>query len=157
MVPYKKDQGRMARMATFWSLAILAFWGSYALHNQLRIVFGGVLGRAFGADETGRGGLVIPVLAIQVSAAFLIALLVFGGAMFLIFRWTESPKIADLLIETEQELKKVTWPTWREVRDSSAVVILCVTVLLVFLATSDVVLARVSDYLLFGKPLIGKG
>jgi transcription antitermination factor NusG len=46
-------------------------------------------------------------------------------------------------------------PTWREVRDSSAVVILVVLILLVFLATSDIVLARVSDFLLFGRSLFG--
>lgn len=144
----------MARMAVFWSLAILIYWGAHSLHAQLGLL-SDKLGNALGSDENGAGGIIIPVLAIRFSWAFIIACVFFCGAIYALYRWTETPKTADLLIETEQELKKVTWPTWREVRDSSAVVILVVLVLLVFLATSDIVLARISDFLLFGRSLFG--
>ena len=33
------------------------------------------------------------------------------------------PKHADFLIETDEEMKKVTWPTWQELRGSTKVVV----------------------------------
>jgi preprotein translocase SecE subunit len=74
---------------------------------------------------------------------------VFLGVTFLAYRWLESPKIADLLIETEHELRKVTWPTGKEVLNSSIVVVVCVALLMVFLAGADWALARVLNPLLF--------
>ena len=53
------------------------------------------------------------------------------------------------MIDTELELRKVTWPTMQEVINSSIVVIVCVVVLMVFLAGSDLVLGRIAKALLF--------
>ena len=36
---YKKDQGRMARMAAFWTLAILFFYGTTSLNTELSVRF----------------------------------------------------------------------------------------------------------------------
>jgi preprotein translocase subunit SecE len=139
---YKKDQGRMARMAVFWSLLLLLFWGSRALEVQLSSLWE--------LMRTPLGGVVIPVMSIELSPAFLTATLVFAAGSFLIYRWLETPKIADLLIETEIELRKVTWPTGKEVFNSSVVVVVCVLVLMAFLTGTDLVLARVTKFLLFG-------
>jgi preprotein translocase SecE subunit len=65
---------------------------------------------------------------------------VFTGAMILLYRWTESPKIADSLIDTENELRKVTWPTLDEAIQSSVVVIVTVVVLMMILAGADFIL-----------------
>ena len=40
-----------------------------------------------------------------------------------------APRAANLLIETEIEMRKVTWPTWREVAGATAVVIVVVLIL----------------------------
>jgi len=68
----------------------------------------------------------------------------------LLFRWHQTPKLADLLIETESELQKVTWAKMPEVVNSSIVVIGFVLFLMAFLAGSDVILSRISDYILNG-------
>jgi preprotein translocase SecE subunit len=68
----------------------------------------------------------------------------------LIWRWLDKPKNADLLIDTESEMRKVTWPTFKDVVSSSLVVIFCVLFLLVFLAGADILIARVTKVLWFG-------
>jgi len=138
---YKKDQGRMARMAVFWCLAILIFWGCRSLNLQL--------GDWFPSLRRALGDMAIPVLGQELSPAFLIATAVFAIGIFVLWRWSETPKIADLMIETELELRKVTWPTMPEVVNSSIVVIVCVAVLMVFLAGSDYILGRIATRLLF--------
>ena len=131
----------MARMATFWSIAILIFWGCRSLSIQLGVW-----------SETLRqpiAGIRVPVLGIDVTPAFTVAALVFAAGIFVLYRWTESPKIADLLIETETELRKVTWPGVSEVINSSIVVIVCVAFLMGFMAGSDLILGRIAQMLLF--------
>lgn len=140
---YKKDQGRYARLAAFWILAVLLFYGSTSLHTTLSSIFDGKLANAI-------GGMVVPVFAIKLSPAFLISGAVFIVGVWLLYRWLESPKIADLLIETETELRKVTWPTTPEVVNSSIVVVVCVLFLMAYLAGADWLLARVTSHWLFG-------
>ncbi|MEM7517388.1 MAG: preprotein translocase subunit SecE, partial [Planctomycetota bacterium] len=64
--------------------------------------------------------------------------------------WQQSPKIAETLIDTESELKKVTWPTVPEAINASIVVLVTVLFLMAFLAGSDWILGRA-----FSKWLIG--
>jgi preprotein translocase SecE subunit len=145
MAGYKKDQGRMARMATFWSLAALIFYGCLSLRAELAGRFSGSLGSPLiEAFPT------IPVLGVQLTAAFLIVALLFAAAIWLLYRWVEKPRNADLLIETEAELRKVTWPTGKEVIGSSTVVILAVVFLMAFLAGADLLLARIARVIFGG-------
>jgi len=140
---YKKDQGRMARMAVFWSLAILVFYGCTSLHETLV----GNWDEALGTPLAGR----IPVLGLDVNGALLISVVVFAGALAFLYRWSEKPKNADLLIETETELRKVTWPTADEAVKSSVVVVLTVTFLMVFLAGADWAIGEWASRILTGK------
>ena len=145
MAGYKKDQGRMARMAAFWSLAVLIFYGCTSLRAELAGRWSQALGRPLVA-----GFPTLPVLGVQLTPAFLIAALLFSVSIWLLYRWVEKPRNADLLIETESELRKVTWPTVKEVAGSSTVVIISVLFLMAFLAGADVILARVAR-VIFGR------
>jgi len=131
---YKTDQGRMARMATFWSLAILIFYGCYTLRTELAGRYPNALG---GRLWTGAH---VPVLGVDVTGAFIVAVVVFAAGIFFLYRWTEKPKIADALIDTETELRKVTWPTLNEAINSSVVVIVTVLILMAILAGADRIL-----------------
>lgn len=135
MTSYKPEQGRMARMAAFWSCALLVLFGCTSLHT--------LLASNFEALEDPIGGLVLPIVGVRVSGAFLISTTVLVVGVFLIHRWQQRPKNADLLIETEAELKKVTWPSFEEVINSSLVVIALVLALMAFLAGVDWALGRV--------------
>lgn len=130
----------MARMAAFWTLAILIFYGASSLKDLLTQEFEGLSGTI--------GGLRIPILGMPLTPALLISALVLGLGLFLLYRWEETPKNADLLIETENELKRVTWPTLEEAINGSWTVILTVLFLMGFLFASDVVLGRIARFVL---------
>src|SRR5262245_59596887 len=118
---YKKDQGRLARMAAFWSTTALAFYGCWSLKDTLGAAWGGTLSAPLIASMKK-----VPILGLPFNAATLIAAAVFVAATIALYRWQHTPKVADLLIETEAELRKVTWPTLPEAFQSSLVVIVCV-------------------------------
>ncbi len=138
---YKKDQGRMARMAVFWFMAVLMLYGCLSLYRELvgrvEVLANNIAGR-------------IPVVGLDINGALLVTAAVFGCGLLLLYRYTERPRTADLLIETESELKKVTWPTVDEAFKSSIVVVLTVAFLMAFLAFSDALLGRVARVVLMG-------
>jgi preprotein translocase SecE subunit len=131
----------MARMAAFWSLAFLILFGCNFLYGLLR---------GIGGLKAPIGGFVIPVLGVELSGAFLISSILAIGALVLLYRWSQRPNVADLLIDTEAELKKVTWPSFQDVVNSSLVVVICVLVLMGFMALSDAMLARIFNRILIG-------
>lgn len=130
-------------MAVFWTVAVLLFYGCSSLRQTLA-----------GAAKSLREPMIasmpkMPVLGTPLTASLLISLVVFAIALFFAHRWLERPKYADLLIETEAELRKVTWPTGQEVFNSSVVVVVCVLILMAFLAGADWFLARLVSPVLF--------
>jgi len=141
MKAYKEEQGRLARMFAFWALTFMIFFGCTWLH--------GMLVRAE-SMRNALGGIRIPVVAVDVNVAFLISAVLFVAAMVWLLQWSKKPKVADLLIDTEAELRKVTWPTTQEVVNSSVVVIIFVVLLLGFLAGIDVLLKKVVVYIIYG-------
>ncbi|MDE0896509.1 MAG: preprotein translocase subunit SecE [Planctomycetota bacterium] len=138
---YKSEQGRMVRMGAFWTLALLFLYGCMAL-NQTLYTFVDSLKSDMGQ---------IPILGWSLTGAFVISTATFVIGFILLFRWHQTPKVADLLIETESELQKVTWAKMPEVINSSVVVIGFVLFLMAFLAGSDMVLSRIFDYILLGR------
>lgn len=142
---YKRDQGRLARLAVFWSFAILLFYGCVSLYRTLSPAFGGTLAQPFTQSLKS-----IPVIGLPLNPALLITAVVLGAAWYLLYRWQQTPKVADLLIETEAELRKVTWPTIPEAVNSSIVVIVCVIFLMGFLASADYFLGQWTTWILTG-------
>ena len=141
---YKKTQGRMVRMAAFWSLAVLIFYGCTSLRRELSSFFPDSLGAPI-------AGIRIPVLGMDLSPALLVAGLVLGVSIWLLHRFLDRPERADLLIETEAELKKVTWPTFDEAMHGSAVVIFCVLFLMFYLAGADWFIGNIARLILLGR------
>ena len=131
-------------MAAFWTLAVLLFYGSTSLNDGLSGYWPALAKPIFAGLPK------LPVLGVGLTPAFLVSLVSFAGGLFLLYRWLEQPKSAELLIETEHELRKITWPTMQEVVNSSLIVIFCVLFLMGFLAAADWFLARVTRVILFG-------
>ena len=144
MKAYKSDQGRHARMGAFWTLALLYLYGCMALKQTLFNFMEGLRPPLIDGFAT------FPILGWTLNGAFLISMVLFLGGFYLLWAWHQTPKVADLLIETESELQKVTWAKWDEVVNTSLVVIGFVLFLMAFLAGSDIVLARVFDRILNG-------
>jgi len=140
---YRPDQGRLARMAAYWTVVLLVLFGCSFLHA--------VLVGNFESTRDAIGGISIPIVGQDLTPAFVVSAIVFAIGMIVTYRWQQRPKMADLLIDTESELRKVTWPGPQEVINSSMVVVVCVVLIGFYLAFADWFLARVMRYLLFGE------
>jgi preprotein translocase SecE subunit len=143
LAAYKEDQGRHARMAAFWTVVFFLGFGCRFLHDILV---------RWPALREPLGELRIPVVGVDLTPAFLATMLLFLAGLLVVQRWQQTPKVADLLIETEAELKKVTWPKGQEVWNASLVVMISVVILGALLAVGDIFLARVMRALILGSP-----
>jgi preprotein translocase SecE subunit len=139
--PYKEDQGRHVRMGAFWTVVFFVGFGCRFLHDFM------IQWKSLAEPL---GGLRIPVVGVNLSPAFLISSLFFLAGVVLTKRWQQKPKVADMLIDTEAELKKVSWPKGQEVWNASMVVVVCVVLLAGFLMLSDWIVFRLMGRLIFG-------
>jgi len=130
-VAYRKDQGRYARMVAFWTITLLVAYGCLGgfiimLDRWLSVEFNITLIEQF------------PLFGI-LKVSTMIALAVLGVCAFITYRLLNRPKAADLLIDTEAEMRKVTWPSLPETWAGTLAVMLTVAVLFVFLTVVDYV------------------
>jgi preprotein translocase SecE subunit len=98
------------------------------------------------------GGVRLPVVGVDLTPAFVVSMLILGIGVIVVHRWLRRPRIADLLIETEAELLKVTWPKGSEVWNASMVVLVSVVLLGLYLAGVDIFLFRLMRALILGDP-----
>ena len=141
--PYKEDQGRHTRMAAFWGVIFFVGFGCSFLHDMLV---------RWPSLREPIGGIRIPVVGIDLTPAFLITAFLFCAGFLIVQRWQQTPKVADLLIDTEAELKKVSWPKGQDVWNASLVVLSSVIILGVMLALADIFISRVMRALILGSP-----
>ena len=112
---YKKGQGTAARGTAAVVLVLMAGWAA----RQMWFATEGW------------------ALAAQVIATGLVAFLFGGLPLYLVLF---HHQMADLLIETQQEMRKVAWSTRAEVIGSTIVVIVTVTLLSLFIYVTDRIL-----------------
>jgi preprotein translocase subunit SecE len=97
---YKRNQGRIARQATFAALATIFALGAWSLSE-------------FYQDKG-------PVFHYAVPLVFLLA------GLWASFRIVQMPSFADFLISVEGEMNKVSWPARGELFRASIVVMLVI-------------------------------
>lgn len=131
-------------MTVFWSMASLLFFGATWLHTELRIT------AEFFRRPLIDGFEKVPMLGVTPSLAFLIATAVLILGTIYIRRWMAKPATHETLVETENEMRKVTWPTLEEAINGSFVVIVAVLFLMAFLAGTDYLLTRITRRVLLG-------
>ena len=68
--------------------------------------------------------------------------------LFLLFRLVNHKKLTDLLVDTESEMRKVSWPTREDLVGSSQVVIVTVVLLAVFMLAADWILDWLMGWIL---------
>jgi len=142
-VSYRKNQGRYARMLAFWAVALLLVYGCFHGGGFIHL-----LDRWMGDANT---TIIDPFpLVGKLKVSTLIVLGGLGAALFFIHSVLNRPKVADLLIDTESEMQKVTWPTWNEVVQGTVAVTGMVIVLFVFLTGVDLLLAKLMHMLIVG-------
>lgn len=118
---YKRNQGRIARQATFAALAVLVALGCWSLSAY--------------SQEHGR--------VWQYYVPF--ALMAIG--LWASFRVVNIPAFADFLISVEGEMNKVSWPSRGELFRASVVVILVIFFLAFLLFAYDALLSFIMKFI----------
>jgi preprotein translocase SecE subunit len=141
--PYRAGQGIYARAAAAGSLIIGAVFACWRLYvYTITVVSEGSANPAF----TFVGLPVSYAVLVSVGAFVLLAavtfLFTFGpttGA-----RWLDSKThgLIDLLVDTESELSKVSWPTREDLTSSTAAVLVLIAFLSAFLFGVDLMIGK---------------
>lgn len=116
---YKPGQGKYTRLCTGFSVATIVGFGCYRLYQMLEA-----------ADVNLWPRTIVPVVIFVALAALTYWLL-------------NKPSVADFLIASEGELKKVNWSSRKEVAVSTLIVIIVVFAMAALLGVTDVVFSMV--------------
>jgi len=142
VILYKKGQGALVRWGSLLSILAMAVFGAVKLHNYLYIHTGWGSKALTTVTFPGKK---LPIYVALLPAA---AVVLLTGAVTVWY--LNRPKVADFLIETEGELKKVSWPPRNEFVGSSIVVILVISFLSLFLFGVDEDLSKAMKWLGIG-------
>ncbi len=127
---YKRNQGRIARQATFGAFALIVALGAWTLSKYL----GGII-----SDYPDMS------LTKQNVIRYAIPLALLGAGLWASFRSVQMPTFADFLISVEGEMNKVSWPSRQELFRASLVVILVIFIMAFILFAYDIVLKKALD------------
>jgi len=141
MVKYKADQGTYARTSSFLLLAALGAFGCHTLYYYLVSFRGDEINPGFLVKDLSGGP--VPVLSVAITPALLISAVVATAVLWLLLWFHNKPKVADMLIECETEMRKCTWPTFDETWKSSLVILGVMVFFTVVLAGMDWLLNEV--------------
>ena len=127
---YKKGQGTTARASAYLIGTLLIGFGAVRLFAAVNVPGQGVLT----SDLPVIGALTITkVVAFFIGAAGVL------GLHYVLNR----PKSVDLLIETEAEMRRVSWPTMKQVWNATLVVAFVTLLLAVTMSGLDLVIRQV--------------
>ncbi len=143
MEAYKSGQGSFARLSVNVAVLLALFLGAVELYSWIQ-----------DAKDTSLIPIQVfedlPLLGVPLSWKFLLCVGLFLGMYLLIRKWISKPSRVDALIETELELKKVSWPTGSEARTATWVVVLVTIILTLSLAFFDIALVTILSFF-FGE------
>jgi preprotein translocase SecE subunit len=135
MEEYKPGQGSMTRLAAWLVLILVLALGAVELYSWIqRKGDGAVLGLSWELFRT------LPFLGVPLSWKLLLCIVIFGGLLWFMRMYMTRATTVDMLIETELEMKKVSWPTFEESMNATWVVLLVTVTLTIALFFFDFVL-----------------
>jgi preprotein translocase SecE subunit len=129
-------------MIAFWALTLLAAYGCF--HSGGFIT---VLDNAMPDGSNPTLAEPFPLFG-TLKVSTLLAIALAGISALLIHRVLSRQRVAGALVDTEAEMKKVTWPSWGETWHGTIAVIAMVLVLFVFLTLVDYLLVSGAQYLM---------
>ncbi len=139
MEAYKSGQGSFIRLSVNVALVLVMFLGAMELYSWIQ--------------DTDDKSLIpiqvfqdLPLLGVPFSWKFLLCTGLGLGLWWLIHRAISKPARVDTLIETELELKKVSWPTGAEARNATWIVVLVTIILTASLAFFDIALVSIFKF-----------
>jgi preprotein translocase subunit SecE len=121
---YKRGQGKYTRLCSGFGVALIVGLGCLQLYKKLQ------------AWDLGLWTVTM------VPAGLFVVLGI------LIFWLVNKPSVADFMIASESEMKKVSWSTWKEIWVSTFIVIVLVILLAVFLGVTDLGFQMIFEKLL---------
>jgi preprotein translocase subunit SecE len=130
---YKEGQARLSRWIMVAIIIAMAGFGCYQLHYTF----------------TGKITEPIPHIGFILGGEFpitpakLISIGIFLVCLVGCFILYNHKKVVDFLVETETELRKVSWASKKEVISSSIVVIFTVLVLSFYIGLVDIVISKI--------------
>ena len=127
---YKKGQGTTARASAYGIGALLIGFGALRLFAAVNVPGVGVL-----TPELP----IIGALTITKVVAFAVGVAGVLGLHYVLNR----PKSVDLLIETEAEMRRVSWPTMKQVWNATLVVAFVTLLFAVTMSGLDLVIRQV--------------
>jgi preprotein translocase SecE subunit len=136
---YKKGQGSTARLVAVVSAFALVATGGYSLWITLQ-----------GSAALSRPILTVPHLSLDITLALIIAVVVVVAGFVGIVWFLNRARSVDLLLETEAEMRKVSWPSRPEAWNSSVIVVVTVLVMMGLLFFYDFALNFVLSRLFGG-------
>lgn len=142
---YKKEQGKYVRWGTAAAIALLVGIGMYWLGNFVLVpitdaaLVGPTTSPATNPATAAATEAVVkatPFIKALYIKTFIVTL--FGAVGALLALWlVNRPKSADFMIMTESEMRKVNWPTRREVWVNTKVVIVLTLFFGILLGLAD--------------------
>ena len=127
---YKHGQGKLSRGLGALATGLSAVFACYRLyrwlgdHAAFRTAVPGIPPNILGGD-------------LPTNWALVVALGVFLAMAFGIYYASNMPRVVDFLLDTEAEMRKVSWPSAREVWGSSLVVLALVAILGLYILGVD--------------------
>ncbi|HYC77240.1 MAG TPA: preprotein translocase subunit SecE [Planctomycetota bacterium] len=140
METYKEGHGVVIRRVAYLALCVLVVWGGMTIYDLL-VRF----------DAVRKARLVdyrIPVIQQYLDPAFVVCWLLVAAGCVWIYRLLNRERAAEYLIETDNEFRKVTWPTWTDARNSALVVLVFVLVLTGYIIVCDLTLTKILEFIL---------
>jgi preprotein translocase SecE subunit len=134
---YKKGQGSISRLLALISSGLLIAWGGRSLWKKLQ----------GSEDLVNVFRFEVPHVGVEINLALVIAVAVVALGWFGIVWLLNRPRSVDLLVETESEMRKISWPSRQEAWNSSIVVVVTVLVMMGLLFFYDVVLNKILSFL----------
>lgn len=133
---YKKNQGVIVRISTAVGVFLMVLYGFFSLYHTIPPIDTSVVGGR--PTFWGTILLTIPFFEVSIDYGMVISTVLFILVGLLIYMLLlNKPKTSDYLIETEGELKKVSWPSRPQYLGSSVAVIVSMVILGVFLIFAD--------------------
>ena len=137
---YKKDEAKTTRRVAFVSLLIVVIWGARELGRWLTDLHSSLKTPLLFKD------LNLPYYEVPLNLGVVISLVVLVGVSLWLYRFLNAERMGGLLVETETEMRKVSWPTWEDTKQSTTIVLVFVVAVAVYLTTIEVALRRVFDF-----------
>jgi preprotein translocase SecE subunit len=146
IINYKEKEGLIIRYVTWGLTGLLDLFGSIALYYFFPIE--DVAKDPPVSTFWGTSLIHIPFFDVDFRLGLLICLAIFAIVAILLNRFLiNNAKAADFLIDTEYEVRKVSWPPKNEYWGSSVAVIISVVIIGTFVFIVDILLTQITSFM----------